>query len=123
MFDKANTIVRVELRTAGQLERTLPSRLIKAFPSGRSQLPHPALGYAGGGSIAISPDDPQGQTAIRPQFELWLHLPDWRGGTNTYVTAFPGQRVYVRLTSEQYAPLLAQWIHKLRQLFRERLSI
>ncbi len=123
LFDQANTIARVELRTAGQLERTLRSKLIQAFPSGRSHLPHPALGYAGGGSIAISTDDPHGQTATRPQFELWLKLPDWRGGTNTYATAFPGQRVYVRLTSEQYTPLLAQWIHKLRQLFRERLSI
>ena len=123
LFDQANAISRVELRTAGQLDRTLRSKLIQVFPSGRFQLPHPALGHAGGGAIAISPDDPKGQTATRPQFELWLKLPDWRGGTNNYITAFPGQRVYVRLTSEKYSPLRYQWIHKLRQLFRERLSI
>lgn len=123
LFDHENSIRRVELRTAGRLDRTLNSRLLRIFPSGRSELPHPALGYAGGGSIAVRTDDPHGQTAVRPLFELWLELPKNYASGIHGVAAFPGQRVYVRLTLQQRSPLLAQWVHRLRQLFRERLSI
>ena len=125
LFDSDNTIKNVEIRTAGQLDEVLQSNLIKAFPSGRSHLPHPALGHAGGGSIATKPGDEQGQTTMQPQFELWLQLPSERASNARRhgPTAFPGQRVYVRFTLEQYRPLLAQWVHRLRQIFRERLSI
>ncbi len=125
MFDKQNNIEGVELRTAGFLGQTLPSHLIQAFPSGRSNLPHPALGYAGGGSIALNPDDPEGQTTMQPQFELWLELPHQRpekANDNTAV-AYPGQRVYVRFTLEKRVPWINQWIRKLRQVFRERLAV
>ncbi len=123
LFDAMNPVETVELRTAGCLDQTLPSRLVKAFPSGRSQLPHPALGYGGGGDIAVDPEDPQGQTTMRPQFELWLELPGQRPESNNSIIAYPGQRVYVRLTLERRVPYLTQWIHRIRQLFRERLAV
>jgi len=119
LFDATNLISKIELRTAGQLTRVLPSKLIKAFPSGRMQLPHPALGYGGGGDIATRPDDPNSMTTMRPQFELWLELP--REGQAP--VAFPGQRVYVRFTLQRWRPLMAQWVHRARQVLRERLSI
>ena len=59
LFDGTNAIESVELRTAGHLDEILPSRLIGVFPSGRSELPHPALSHAGGGSIATRADDPK----------------------------------------------------------------
>ncbi len=125
MFDPDNPIEHVELRSAGQLDQTLTSRLIEAFPSGRSQLPHPALGHAGGGSIAVNPEDPHGQTTMRPQFELWLALPHRSTAADSpqayHPTAYPGQRVYVRFTLQRRVPLLTQWIHRLRQVFREQL--
>ena len=124
LFDGSNPIEQVELRTAGHLEQTLPSRLITAFPSGRSQLPHPALGYAGGGDIAINPEDPDGQTTMRPQFELWLELPDERPHAPVgQMVAYPGQRVYVRFTLQNHRPFLAQWVHRLRQIFRDRMAL
>jgi len=123
LFNNQNAIQKIELRTVGHLDQTLQSRLIQAFPSGRFTLPHPALGYAGGGSIAINPKDPKGQTTMRPQFELWLDLPNPAPGSRSLVTAYPGQRVYVRLTLERRLPLLTQWVHRLRQVFRERLAM
>jgi len=122
LFDGSNAIESVELRTAGHLDEVLPSRLIGVFPSGRSELPHPALSHAGGGSIATRPDDPNGQMAMRPQFELWLELPATRPQYDQHIVAYPGQRVYVRLTLQRYTPLLYQWVHRLRQVFRETVN-
>lgn len=137
LFDEANRIEKVQIRTAGSMSEVLPSQLIRRFDSGRSRLPHPALGYQGGGSIATKVDDPQGQTAQRPQFELWLSLPhsSWRPdhsladdqGTPrlkpNIVDAYPGQRVHVRFTLERRRPWLVQWYHMLRQLFRDQLLL
>ncbi len=144
LFNEDNQIEEViHLRAIGQLDRVVESRLIKKFPSGRMDLPHPALGYAGGGEIATRPDDEQGRMMMQPHFELWLTLPDWvpAGGTRSPLTAmagffgeeteditseplitYPGQRVYVRFTLERRRPYLAQWIHRLRQIFRDRVA-
>ena len=62
---------------------------------------------------------PNGQMATRPQFELWLELPTKRPVYDQRIVAYPGQRVYVRLTLQRYTPLLYQWVHRLRQVFRE----
>ncbi len=124
LFDQANPIEDVELRLTGRLSEALPSRLLASpFPSGRQQLPHLSLGYAAGGDIATSPDDPQGRTTMHPQFELWLKLPPSALGSMHWPTAYPGQRVYVRFTLERRQPLLQQWIHSLHQLLRRRLSV
>jgi len=122
LFDADNPIRQVQLRTAGSLTRVLPSQLLKVFPSGRSVLPHPALGFSGGGSIATNPDESQGQTTTRPQFEVWLSLPSSPSDAGSPL-AYPGQRVYVRFTMEHNKPLLTLWIHRLRQVLRERLSV
>lgn len=120
LFDPVNPIDRVEVRVAGRLSEIQESSLIATpFPSGRSSLPHRSLGYAGGGQIATDPQDPEGQRTMHPQFELWLSLPDPAGDTRVY----PGQRAYVRFTLENKRPLLTQWIHKLHQMLRRRLSV
>ena len=134
LFSEENGIESIEMRTIGQMDRVLESQLIKRFPSGRMDLPHPALGYGGGGDISTRPDDEQGRMMMQPHFELWLDLPAWgramsashklihspQGDHPQPVMAYPGQRVYVRFTLERRRPLLAQWIHRLRQIFRER---
>jgi len=123
LFNEDNRIETVELRTPGRLDQTLHSRLIQAFPAGQMRLPHPALGYEGGGDIALDPKDPNRQTTMRPQFELWLSIPEKRPGENERMLVYPGQRVYVRFTLENRVPLAFQWAHRLRQIFRERLAI
>lgn len=117
-------IDQVELRTVGNVKDKIPSQIIEKFDSGRWWLPHPALGYPGGGTIATDPTDPHGRTAARPQFELWLSLPRWTQENDPRQHfAYPGQRVFVRFTLERHRSLAMQWIHRLRQLVRDRLAV
>ena len=110
--------VRVELRTAGNIGDVIPSRVIRDFKGGRNTAPE-ALTTLGGGQIAMAPDDSEGRRTLRPQFELWLDLPK----AEAQPPALPGQRVYVRFTLAQQRPLIQQWIHRIRQIVRDRLSL
>jgi len=113
-----NQIERVELRIVGQAERMMESRLLRAFDSGRSRLPHSSLGTSGGGPIAMDPDDPHGQTTLRPYFHLWLALPE-----GEQVRVWPGQRIVVRFTLSQRRPLASQWLDRVMQVFDPRLAL
>ena len=123
LYDPDNGVGRVELRAAGHLSEALPSQLLHLIPAGQAELPHTSLGYAGGGGIAVDTKDPQGLRATQPQFELWLDLREPQRVLGDTQAFFPGQRVYVRMTLENPRPLLAQWIHRLRQVIRQRVSI
>ncbi|MCC6579219.1 MAG: PqqD family peptide modification chaperone [Phycisphaeraceae bacterium] len=113
-------IQKVELRSVSRRQVAMASHLIKAFDSGRTELPHPALGTSGGGTIAMDPSDPKGHRVLRPQFELWLHWPDTAADKD--IPALLGQRVYVRFTLPP-RPLLDQWLRRIRMVIRDRLSI
>jgi len=118
-------VASAEVRTAGRLGTPLDTSVTWVAPIGRTQLPHPALGYAGGGPIATRPDDAEGMQAQQPQFEIRLAMPTSHyedGRERTVPAALPGERVYVRFTLDEKKPLLIQWIHTLRQMFRQRMS-
>jgi putative peptide zinc metalloprotease protein len=115
----SDRIQRVELRTAGRMTDVILGDVTQIFDSGRSELPHPALGPGGGGTIAVAPDDREGRRTLRPQFEIWIDLP---GIDKAAYRPMPGQRVYVRFTLATKRPLLFQWIHQLHQVIRERVS-
>ena len=114
-------IDEVELRTAGVVETVLPSEVIKVFDGARATAPEPLTTRAGG-KIPMASDDPDGKRTLRPQFELWLALPD-TDVRDEPILAMPGQRVYVRFTLADRRPLIQQWIRKLRQVVRDRLSL
>ncbi len=111
-------IRQVECRLAGNLPVTFESELLKAFDSGRNYLPHPALGQHGGGQIAMDAQDSQGRRTLRPQFEMWLKLPEQTATSR----ALLGQRVYIRFTLPK-RPLLWQWITKAKQVIQDRLQL
>lgn len=115
----------VELRTAGRIETVIPSKIALIIDAGQNELPHPALGYQGGGKIATKPEDRHGQMAVRPQFTAWLDFPatvELKDGTHVRAGQ-PGERVHVRFTLQDKRPLLFQWFHAARQLIRDRLGI
>ena len=132
LFNVNNKINRVELRTAGKVDRIIPSSVIQAAPAGKQRLPHAALSSGAGGNVSTDPKDQHGMMAMRPQFEFWLNLPQTKTMDVDHTTdplsmsdldQYPGQRVYVRFTMEHYRPLLFQWIHMARQVLRDRLSV
>jgi putative peptide zinc metalloprotease protein len=113
-------IASVELRSAGQVRQVLASEVTYRSRKGRQTLPHPALGYSGGGTIALDPKDKNGMTSLRPMFEMWLKLPHV-SEEHQAVSPLPGQRVYVRFTLKNKRPLIFQWGHRARQILRDRL--
>lgn len=120
-FAFVDQIDAVELRTAGRIENILPSHVLYRSQKGRQELPHPALGYSGGGKIPLDPKDQYGMTSMRPLFEMWLDLPHAAATEAKPITPLPGQRVYVRFTLKNKRPLLFQWAHSARQILRDRL--
>jgi putative peptide zinc metalloprotease protein len=91
--------------------------------SGFIKLPHPALGASAGGSVATDPSDEEGMTALRQQFRFVLSMPKAGKDFAASPVGRPGERVYVRFTLSERSPLLKQWVHRLRQIIRDRINV
>ncbi len=100
----------VEVRTAANPGQTIQGAILKIAPAGEDILPSAALGYLGGGAIAVDPNDSTGRRAAQRFFEIRISLPP-----NTNL--LPGQRVTVRFDTPN-KPLLAQWTRAIRQLLQ-----
>jgi putative peptide zinc metalloprotease protein len=71
-----------------------------------------SLGFVGGGTAATDPADPEGRKLARPQFAVWVDLP------NKDRSYLPGQRAYLRFTMEKKEPLITQWGRRFWQLIQ-----
>lgn len=110
-------IRRAEVRLLGQagIPLTVTDRVV--IPVDRSNLPSAAIGWAGGGEVAIDPRDQSGTQAVEPFFEVRAtvlaegaaQLLHGRGG-----------RIRFELPPE---PLLQQWTRRLRQLLQSRYGL
>ena len=125
LFGGAQIEPTVHLRTFGTPSVVLETHVMRTFDAGHKRLPHPALGFGGGGPIATDQSDRQGLATLRPHFELWLALPDPPDDSagDQKGPAMPGQRVHVRFTLMRRTPLLQQWLIRLRQIVRARVSV
>jgi len=108
--------VRVEARSAEQLNEITPALISRVVPSASDQLPSPALGSDGGGKIPINPMSGENLTAAEKLFQLDLELPT----DSRFVNA--GGRVYVKFIHE-WEPLATQWKRDVRQLFLSRFKV
>lgn len=99
-----------EVKFPQAIDQTWPGRVVREVPKAGNQLPSPALGRVGGGSIAVDPADEKGTLAIESVFEFEIVLPaDAPGG-------FLGSRVYVRFEHRPEPVGLRVW-RALRRLF------
>ncbi len=113
----ADEIRGSEIKLAGQADTTLPVRDRVVIPVDRQNLPSAALGWAGGGDLAVNTADRSGTQAAEPFFEVRAtvepaaaaHLLHGRGG-----------RIRFELEAE---PLLTQWVRRFRQLLQARYGI
>lgn len=108
-----------EIRLQGALGRTLGTHGLQILPADRQRLPSAALGWLGGGTVAVSGKDPEGRAAREPFFEVRATIatpegssPDLRQGRSG-VLRFD-------LPAE---PLLPRWIRSLRQLLQRRFQV
>jgi putative peptide zinc metalloprotease protein len=110
-------IRKAEVRVKGQSERLLTVESWKAVPGEQFQLPSAALGWVGGGTVAVASDDPHGRKATDPFFQVDTLLNAPPQGL-----LFHGRTGVLRLTLEP-EPLLQRWVRRFLQLVQKRYTI
>ena len=107
---------KVEARLAERINSIFQAEILREVPAATEQLPSMALGFAGGGAVAVDPTDDQGTKAFESVFQLDLQLPDQANIRRI------GERVYIRFDHGKI-PLAKQWYRSLRQLLLRRFDI
>lgn len=108
-----------QLRLAGQAELGIDIAQFTLIHYQRERLTSSALGYAGGGEIAVKPGDQSGEASAEPFFEIHALLPDaapaaarpLHGMSGVLRIALPGQ------------PLFWQARKSVAQLFQKRYGL
>ncbi len=112
-------IERAEVRLGGEDGQNLLLRDVSVMPSEHGVLPSRALGFAGGGDIAVQPGDPNGVMAAEPFFRIHA---DFDVAQASEVRLVHGRLGVMRLTLTP-KPLLEQWERSLRQLLQRRFRV
>ncbi|MFO1500745.1 MAG: hypothetical protein U1G07_20560 [Verrucomicrobiota bacterium] len=113
----AQRILGAEARLFGQTDTSLSLGQLTIVPSEQKRLPSPALGWAGGGDVRVTPDDPQGVHAAVPFFEV--RAPVTGSGQAALLHGRAGKMRF----DLQPEPLLPRWIRRLRQLLQTRYQL
>jgi putative peptide zinc metalloprotease protein len=109
-------IERAELRLSGEDGQNLLLRHVSVMPFDQGVLPSRALGFAGGGDIAVQPGDPNGVMAAEPFFRIHASFDAVQAAE---VRLMHGRLGVMRLTLAP-KPLLEQWERSARQLLQRR---
>ncbi len=117
--EEASRLFGREIRSAqvrlwGQAENVLAVGAQKIIPAERQELPSAALGWRGGGEIALAAKDATGTLARERFFEVRARVDQPPGVELRH--GLSGQ-IRFELTRE---PLLSQWLRKLGQLLQRR---
>lgn len=118
---------RAQVRPVSSPSMVYAAASPRLTPGAQRRLPHAALGYQGGGTVATDPRDPRGLFVRSPQFTLYFDaiapeqdapVESARGSW----TPRPGERVVLRFTLPS-KPLAAQWLDRLLRLIQGRVDI
>lgn len=110
-------IRKVEVRVTGQGGENLEVSGYRIIPFRQEKLPSAALGWRGGGDVAVSPKDQSGLRTAEPFFQIYADLKPAKEALLLH-----GRSGKVRFTLGS-RPLLAQWSHSFRQLLQKRYRI
>ena len=113
----AENIKKAEVRLYGQEGENIEVVNLKIIPFEHRNLPSPALGWLGGGEVAVSLSDDSGVKAAEPFFQIFADLQVRKG-----VSFLHGRAGKLRLTMSP-KPLLYQWFIKLRRILQKRYMI
>jgi putative peptide zinc metalloprotease protein len=106
-----------ELRLMGQAGHPVEARQLAVLPYQKQQLASSALGWSGGGSIPVRPDDPQGLSTVDTFYEVQAPMPADQPGV-----AWHGMTGWLRIPM-QYQSLYAQLKTALMQLLQKRYQL
>ncbi len=107
-------ILKAEIRLYGEAGLVMAADSPLLVPHEQDQLPSPALGWSGGGEIAVAMDDQLGAKAARPFFLLRK-----KKKKIVDVTLIHGRTGQIRLTLPA-KPLIAQWEEEVRAFLQDR---
>lgn len=113
----SESIQRAEVKVAGQAAVTLPVTRRLVIPVDRRQLPSAALGWAGGGEVAVDGRNASGTQAAESFFEVRATVEPTAAATLLHGR---GGRIRFELEPE---PLLTQWTRQFRQLLQKRYGV
>jgi putative peptide zinc metalloprotease protein len=113
----AQNISQTAVRLFGQGDREIPVNELRIVPGDKRNLPSVALGWTGGGPVAVSMDDPEGRQAAEPFFEVRAQIV-----TQAESALLHGRSGKIRFTLPS-EPLLPRWIRSLRQLLQKRYQL
>ena len=106
-----------QVRLRGQAGITLPVTGQKIIPAEHEVLPSPALGWHGGGEVAVQLTDPSGVRTAEPFFEVRATVQPTGGAAILHGRS---GKIRFKLAPE---PLLHQWARKLRQLMQKQYGV
>ena len=106
-----------EVRLTGQSAYTLDSSAVTVTPYQRRQLASPALGWLGGGQIAVNTEEKTGQRTLESFFEVQANL-----RPHTEAVPISGMTGWLRLAMP-WRPLLAQIQLAFMQLLQKRYQL
>ena len=112
-------IERAEVRLGGEDGQNLVLHEVSVMPFEHGVLPSRALGFAGGGDIAVQPGDPNGVMAAEPFFRIHARFDAEQARE---VRLVHGRLGVMRLTLTP-KPLLEQWERGVRQLLQRRFRV
>jgi putative peptide zinc metalloprotease protein len=110
-------IEKAEVRIHGQGEQNLDVSEYQIIPYKQEKLPSAALGWRGGGDVAVSVKDETGRQAAEPFFQIYAKIQPAPG-----VALLHGRSGKLRFTLDP-KPLLLQWVHLFRQLLQKRYQL
>ena len=108
--------VGVDLRFSVKPREIHAAKIVREIPGAVDRLPSTALGVAGGGRIAVDPQDRSGSKTFERYFQFDLAVDE------TWEKFFIGSRVFVRF-DHGYEPLAFQWYRSFHQLFLKRFNV
>ena len=105
------------VRITGQERTELTVQTLEILPFDNEKLPSAALGWQGGGQVAVKSDDETGTRTVEPFFLVYAQLPD-----SEDVLYSHGRSGTLRISLSP-EPLLWQWYRQLLQLLQKRFQV
>src|SRR5690606_31112749 len=106
-----------QVRLKGEAGRVIHASIDRIVPGQQDELPSAALGWRGGGEVAVQSGDPTGLRSAEPFFQVVANLDAAPG---VFMAHHRSGEIRFELPNQ---PLLSQWWRRVRQLVQQRYRI
>ena len=114
-----STYTKAEIRMMGQADINMPVPSLTVIPYQREKLPSVALGWLGGGDIAVDTDEPDGMKSKEPFFIVRADLPTERSDAGIVLHGLSGTLRFAL----PHQPIASQMLRSLKQLMQKRFEL